>query len=80
MKSPNAVRINSAIRVFAALAYSLLGIYVVLWSDFPLGEFYGIPIVMLLGILFFIYGLFRLWRAYVYIVEINDQNDENDED
>lgn len=74
MKLPIAVSINILFRVVVALAYSLLGAYVALLSEFQLGDFVGIPIVKMLGILFFIYGLFRLWRAYLYYKEMSDQN------
>jgi hypothetical protein len=73
MKLPVAVIINISFRVVVAVAYSLLGAYVAFWSDFNLGDFAGVPIVRLLGILFFIYGLFRLWRAYLYFKEMNEQ-------
>jgi len=73
MKLPVAVIINISFRVVVATAYSLLGAYVAFWSDFNLGDFAGVPIVRLLGILFFIYGLFRLWRAYLYFKEMNEQ-------
>jgi predicted membrane chloride channel (bestrophin family) len=72
MKLPVAVIINISFRVVVAAAYSLLGAYVAFWSDFNLGDFAGVPIVRLLGILFFIYGLFRLWRAYLYFKEMNE--------
>jgi hypothetical protein len=80
MKLPVAVIINISFRVVVALAYSLLGAYVAFWSDFQLGDLAGVPIVKMLGILFFIYGLFRLWRAYLYFNEMNEQNYSHYED
>lgn len=74
MKLPLAVSVNILFRVVVALAYSLLGAYVALLSEFQLGDFVGIPIVKMLGILFFVYGLFRLWRAYLYYKGMSDQN------
>ncbi len=74
MKLPIAIIVNISFRVVVALAYSGLGAYVTGWSDFQLGDFAGIPIVKMLGILFFVYGIFRLWRAYLYYSEMNDQD------
>ncbi len=72
MKLPIAIIVNISFRVVVALAYSGLGAYVAGWSDFQLGDFAGIPIVKMLGILFFVYGIFRLWRAYLYFKETDE--------
>lgn len=61
-----AVWVNIFFRFFVALAYALLGSYVAFWSDFDLGLWNGVSIVLMLGVLFIIYGLFRIWRAYLY--------------
>jgi len=81
MKRSMAVWVNISFRVFVALAYTLLGTYVAFWSDFELGSWNEVPIVLLLGILFIIYGLFRIWRAYLYFREADEsKNYTNYED
>lgn len=66
MKRSMALWVNISFRVFVAFAYTLLGAYVAFWSSFDLGTWNGVSIVLLLGILFILYGLFRIWRAYLY--------------
>jgi uncharacterized membrane protein HdeD (DUF308 family) len=72
MKRSLAIWVNISFRVFVACAYTLLGAYVAFWSDFDLGTWSEVPIVLLLGILFILYGLFRIWRAYLYFREANE--------
>ncbi len=72
MKRSMAVWVNISFRAFVALAYTLLGAYVAFWSAFDLGTWNGLPIVLLLGILFILYGFFRIWRAYLYFREADE--------
>ena len=72
MKRSMAIWVNISFRVFVAFAYTLLGAYVAFWSSFDLGTWNGVSIVLLLGILFILYGLFRIWRAYLYFREADE--------
>ncbi|MHA8081683.1 hypothetical protein VR610_11045 [Aquirufa regiilacus] len=72
MKRSMALWVNISFRVFVAFAYTLLGAYVAFWSSFDLGTWNGVSIVLLLGILFILYGLFRIWRAYLYFREADE--------
>ena len=74
MKRSMAIWVNISFRVFVALAYTLLGAYVAFWSAFDLGEWVGVQITLLLGILFMLYGLFRIWRAYLYFREADESS------
>jgi hypothetical protein len=67
-----ALWVNISFRVFVAFAYTLLGAYVAFGSSFDLGTWNGVSIVLLLGILFILYGLFRIWRAYLYFREADE--------
>lgn len=80
MKITPAVWVNIFFRGFVALAYALLGMYVAFFSAFSLGDWQGVPIVMLLGILFICYGLFRVYRAYLYFKDVNEEEYGNYED
>jgi hypothetical protein len=75
MKRPVAIWINIGFRLMVALAYFLLGLYVAFFSEFDLGTYFGLPTVLLFGILFMAYGLFRVWRAYAYF-KLTDSDDE----
>ncbi|MBP6054779.1 MAG: hypothetical protein KA527_04000 [Cytophagaceae bacterium] len=74
MKQSLALWVNIYFRVFVAFAYTLLGAYVAFWSSFDLGTWNGVSIVLLLGILFILYGLFRIWRAYLYFREADESS------
>ncbi|MEN9957996.1 MAG: hypothetical protein RLZZ474_240 [Bacteroidota bacterium] len=75
MKRSMALWVNISFRVFVAFAYTLLGAYVAFWSSFDLGTWNGVSIVLLLGILFILYGLFRIWRAYLYFREADESKE-----
>jgi hypothetical protein len=75
MKRPIAVWINVGFRLIVALAYLLLGLYVAFFSEFELGTYFGVPTIVLFGLLFMVYGLFRMWRAYTYY-NATDEDDE----
>ncbi len=72
MKRSLASWVNISFRVFVALAYTLLGAYAAFWSNFDLGSWSEIPVIILLGSLFMVYGLFRIWRAYLYFRETDE--------
>lgn len=76
MKRPVAIWINVGFRLLVAFAYFLVGLYVAFFSEFDLGMNFGIPTIVLLGLLFMAYGLFRIWRAYAYF----NSTEENDEE
>ncbi|MCL9968097.1 hypothetical protein [Aquirufa antheringensis] len=76
MKRPVAIWINVGFRLLVALAYFLVGLYVAFFSEFDLGMNFGIPTIVLFGLLFMAYGLFRIWRAYAYF----NSTEENDEE
>lgn len=76
MKRPVAIWINVGFRLIVALAYFLVGLYVAFFSEFDLGMNFGIPTIVLFGLLFMAYGLFRIWRAYAYF----NSTEENDEE
>ena len=76
MKRPVAVWINLAFRLIVAFAYFLLGLYVAFYSEFDLGTNFGVPTIVLFGLLFMVYGLFRIWRAYDYFITIDKEEDE----
>ncbi len=76
MKRPVAIWINVGFRLLVALAYFLVGLYVAYFSEFDLGMNFGIPTIVLFGLLFMAYGLFRIWRAYAYF----NSTEENDEE
>jgi fatty acid desaturase len=72
MKLSAAQMINVLFRLIAALAYCLLGVYVVFWSGAQLGFWSEVPISLFLGILFLLFGFFRFWRAYLYCKDLKD--------
>ena len=76
MKRPVAIWINVGFRLLVALAYFLVGLYVAFFFFFDLGMNFGIPTIVLFGLLFMAYGLFRIWRAYAYF----NSTEENDEE
>ena len=76
MKRPVAIWINVGFRLLVALAYFLVGLYVAFFSEFDLGMNFGIPTIVLFGLLFMAYGFIRISRAYAYI----NSTEENDEE
>ncbi|MFM2401282.1 MAG: hypothetical protein RI950_799 [Bacteroidota bacterium] len=76
MKRPVAVWINVTFRIIVAFAYFFVGTYVAFYSEFDLGMNFGIPTVVLFGILFMAYGGFRIWRAYAYFKSTDDEDEE----
>ena len=76
MKRPVVIWINVGFRLLVAFAYFLVGLYVAFFSEFDLGMNFGIPTIVLFGLLFMAYGLFRIWRAYAYF----NSTEENDEE
>jgi len=64
-----------AFRLTVAFAYFLVGLYVAFYSEFDLGETFGLPTIILFGLLFMAYGIFRMWRAYAYF-KSTDEEDE----
>jgi len=76
MKRPFAVCINVGFRLIVAFAYFLLGLYVAFYSEFDLGTNFGVPTIVLFGLLFMAYGSFRIWRAYAYFNSTNDEDEE----
>jgi len=76
MKKPVAIWINIVFRLVVAFAYFLLGLYVAFYSEFDLGVTFGLPTIVLFGILFMAYGLFRILRAYVYFNSTNEDDEE----
>jgi hypothetical protein len=48
---------------------------VAFYSEFELGTNFGVPTIVLFGLLFMAYGLFRIWRAYAYF-NLTDEDDE----
>jgi hypothetical protein len=75
MKRPVAIWINVGFRLIGALAYFLLGMFVAFFSEFDLGTNFGVPTIVLFGLLFMVYGLFRIWRAYTYF-NLTEEDDE----
>jgi hypothetical protein len=75
MKRPVAIWINVAFRLTVAFAYFLVGLYVAFYSEFDLGETFGLPTIILFGLLFMAYGFFRMRRAYAYF-KSTDEEDE----
>ena len=78
MKRPVAIWINVAFRLLVAFAYFLLGLYVAFYSEFDLGLSFGLPTIILFGILFMAYGIFRMWRAYAYFKSTDEDEDEDE--
>jgi uncharacterized membrane protein HdeD (DUF308 family) len=76
MKRPVAIWINVVFRLIVAFAYFLLGLYVAVYSEFNLGMNFGIPTVVLFGILFMAYGCFRIWRTYAYFNSTDEADEE----
>lgn len=76
MKRPFAIWINVSIRMIVAFAYFLVGLYVAFFSEFDLGSNFGVPTILLFGLLFMAYGLFRMWRAYAYFKSTDEDNEE----
>lgn len=76
MKRPVAIWINIVFRLIIAFAYFLLGLYVAFYSEFDLGTNFGVPTIVLFGLLFMAYGLFRIWRAYAYFNSTDEDEDE----
>ena len=76
MKRPVAIWINVGFRLTVAFAYFLLGMYVAFFSEFDLGTNFGVPTVVLFGILFMVYGLFLIWRAYTYFNSTEEYDEE----
>jgi hypothetical protein len=76
MKRPVAIWINIGFRLIVAFAYFLLGLYVAFYSEFDLGTNFGVPTIVLFGLLFMVYGLFRIWRAYTYFNSTDEDNEE----
>jgi len=76
MKRPVAIWINVAFRIMVAFAYFFLGVYVAFFSEFDLGANFGVPTIVLFGILFMAYGCFRIWRAYAYFNSTDDEDEE----
>lgn len=76
MKRPVAIWINIGFRLIVAFAYFLLGVYVAFFSEFDLGTKFGVPTIILFGLLFMAYGLFRMWRAYTYFNSIDEDDEE----
>lgn len=76
MKKPFAIWINIVFRILVAMAYFILGLYVAFFSEFNLGTNFGLPTVLLFGLLFMAYGLFRLYRAYTYFKSTDEDDEE----
>jgi len=76
MKRPVAIWINVTFRLIVAFAYFLLGLYVAFYSEFDLGTNFGVPTIVLFGLLFIAYGVFRIWRAYAYFKSTDEEDDE----
>jgi hypothetical protein len=51
MKRPVAIWINIGFRLIVAFAYFLLGVYVAFYSEFDLGTKFGVPTIILFGLL-----------------------------
>jgi hypothetical protein len=75
MKRPVAIWINIGFRLIVSFAYFLFGLYVAFYSEFDLGFTFGVPTIVLFGVLFMVYGCFRMWRAYAYFTS-TDSSDE----
>ena len=76
MKRPVAIWINVTFRLIVAFAYFLLGFYVAFYSEFDLGTNFGVPTIVLFGLLFMAYGVFRIWRSYAYFKSTDEEDDE----
>lgn len=46
------------------------------YSEFDLGTNFGVPTIVLFGLLFMAYGLFRIWRAYAYFNSTEEDEEE----
>ncbi len=46
------------------------------YSEFDLGTNFGVPTIVLFGLLFMAYGVFRIWRAYAYFKSTDEEDDE----
>jgi hypothetical protein len=76
MKRPVAIWINIGFRLIVSFAYFLFGLYVAFYSEFDLGITFGVPTIVLFGVLFMGYGLFRIYRAYAYFKSTDEDNEE----
>jgi hypothetical protein len=49
---------------------------VAFYSEFDLGMNFGVPTIVLFGLLFMAYGVFRIWRTYAYFKLTDEEDDE----